>query len=331
MRIPTLGTFFGFFVLFLVPFLGISFFPAQSAFAEARDADWLQDAQIGVFTHFLPGSEERFAILERYDAQAVAKQMHELGVKYFVFTIYQNSGFLNAPNTVYDEITGYAPGQKCSQRDVPMELADALAPYGIRLILYVTGQTPNRDAFAQAKFGLSPAPKDLKLDPEFARKHARVFQCWSDRYGEKVAGWWVDGCYEHCDFNEEIARIYSQALKHGNPHAIVAFNPGVRRPEWRTSDFTAGEINLPFEETVHSSRTENGQQCQILTFLGDSWCRPNCRFETDSWVAWVQSVVRNGGAVTLDAAPNWDPAAGPIGILNPDQAAQIKAIRARVK
>lgn len=303
----------------------------RSEFQTHSDADWLREAQLGVFTHFLPWSPENFALLEKYDVEAVARQMHELNVKYFVFTIYQNSGYMNAPNSVYDAVTGYLPGEKCSKRDVPMELADALEKYGIRLMLYITAQTPNRDAAAQEKFGLEPAPKDLKITTDFAKKYAEVYRFWSDHYGTKISGWWVDGSYEWCDFNEKTAEIYSKALKHGNPHAIVAFNPGVRRPEWKTSDYTAGEINEPFSETVESARTPDGQQRQILTFLGNSWAHPNCRFTTQQWVEWIQTVVKNGGAVTLDAHPNMDPASGPVGTLNAEQSAQIQAIRAAVK
>lgn len=302
-----------------------------TVFAQHSNTDWLREAQMGVFTHFLPWSPEQFALLEKYDAESVAKQIHEVGAQYFVFTIYQNSGFMNAPNAVYDAVTGFRAGEKCSKRDVPMELADALAKYGIRLMLYITAQTPNRDAVAQEKFGLEPAPRDLKITVEFAKKYAEVYRCWADRYGSKVSGWWVDGSYAWCDFNEEIAQIYSSALKHGNPNAIIAFNPGVRRDEWRTSDYTAGEINEPFAETVDSPRTSSGQQRQILTFLGNTWGNPVCRFSSEKWGEWMRSVVKNGGAVTLDVRPNTDPEAGPIGTINPEQLAQLKTIRAAIK
>jgi len=298
----------------------------------AHDADWLSEARLGVFTHFLPGSPASFQQLDDYDVEAVARQMHEIGVKYFVLTLHQNPGYINCPNAVYDEIAGYAPGEKCCKRDLPMELADALAKYGIKLILYSTGQVPNCDKKAQLAFGLTPVkpderPRDLKIDVEFAKKWAKVFQCWSDRYGEKIAGWWIDGCYKWCGFNEEIVQIYSQALKHGNPHAIIAFNPGVRQPEWLASDWTAGEINEPFAETREGRFTPTGQQIQILTFLGSRWCAPDCRFTEEQWVEWVKATTKGGAAVTIDAQPNRDPAAGPIGTLNPAQAQELKAIR----
>lgn len=44
-----------------------------------------------------------------------------------------------APNQAFDKYTGYAAGQKCSRRDLIMELADALQAKGVRLICYFAG------------------------------------------------------------------------------------------------------------------------------------------------------------------------------------------------
>ncbi len=129
-------------------------------------------------------------------------KLETMGAKYFVVTLGQNSGYFNSPNHVYDRITGYAPGERCSKRDLPMDLHRALHAKGIRLMLYLPCQTPNRDIRAQQAFGLAQGPKDQPIDLEFAKKWAQVIQEWSDRYGDKVAGWWFDGGYTHVGFNE---------------------------------------------------------------------------------------------------------------------------------
>ena len=95
-------------------------------------------------------------------------------------------------------------------------------------MLYLPCQTPNEDARAQQAFGIRQGAGDQPIDLEFARKWAQVIQEWSDRYGAKVAGWWFDGGYSHVGFKEAVARIYADAAKHGNPQAIVTFNPGVQ-------------------------------------------------------------------------------------------------------
>ncbi len=155
-----------------------------------------------------------------------------------------------------------------------MDLYRALEPKGIRLMLYLPCQVPNGDDRAQKAFGLPQGRKDQPIDIEFARKWAQVIQEWSDRYGDKVAGWWFDGGYEWIHFNEEIGQIYAAAVKHGNPKAIVTFNPGISLVRHTLAeDYTAGELNEPFD-VLPTSRWVDGSQWHALTFLGSQWGRP---------------------------------------------------------
>ncbi len=288
--------------------------------------DWLEEAQIGAFMHFLPGDAASFAKVDDFDVDALAEQLEEMGAKYFVLTLGQNSGWFNAPNATYDRVTGYQPGERCSRRDLPLDLYRALQPKGIRLMLYLPCQTPNRDTRAQAAFGLAQGPKDQPIDVAFARQWAEVIGEWSARYGDKVSGWWFDGGYEWVGFNEDIARIYADAVKRGNPEAIVTFNPGVSLiRHTQAEDYTAGELNDPFP-VVPTSRWVVGSQWHALTFLGSSWAQRDVREPNQRWRQWFQKVVAHGGAVTLDMGPNWDPAAGPIGSIGPAQAEQFTEI-----
>lgn len=260
-----------------------------------------------MFLHFLPGGENAAEMQSAFNVEALADQLADAGVDYFGLTVYQNSGWFNAPNDEYNRTTGYKPGERCSDRDIPMELADALAKRKIKLFLYVTGQVPNQDARAQKAFGIQEGPADQKITLEFARKWAAVFREWSLRYGDKVFGWWVDGCYSWCDFNNSIGEIYREALRAGNPNAVVAFNPGVRRPEWESSDYTAGEINDPFDESAPSSQNEAGQKSHALTFLGTFWGGADSRYTTDEWLAWAPGEIAKGMALTLDSGLVYNP------------------------
>ena len=198
-------------------------------------------------------------------------------------------------------------------------------------MLYLPCQTPNGDARAQKAFGLPEGKQDQPIDIEFAGKWAQVIQEWSDRYGDKVAGWWFDGGYEHIGFNEAIAEIYAAAVKHGNPKAIVTFNPGVRLiRHTRAEDYTAGELNEPFD-VLPASRWVEGSQWHALTYLGSRWSARDTRHPAQKWAQWVSTAVSKGGVVTLDMGPNWDPQAGPIGSLAPAQMEQVKAVRAAVE
>ena len=297
----------------------------------AANAGWLREAKYGVFMHLLPSDAKTLALARTFDVEALARQLEEVGAKYFVITLGQNSGYFNAPNAAYDSMTGYAAGERCSTRDLPADLSTALRAKGIRLMVYLPSQAPNEDAKAQRAFGLPEGKKDQPIDLAFADRWASVIQEWSDRYGDRVSGWWFDGGYEWVHFNEAVAQRYAAAVKHGNPRAIVTFNPGVSLVRHtQAEDYTAGELNEPFAQ-IPVSPSVNGSQWHALTFLGGSWARRDTRFPTERWAAWARSVTDKGGAITFDVGPNWDPAAGPIGTIADVQLAQLKAIRTAVR
>ena len=124
--------------------------PPQST----SNADWLRNAKYGVFMHLLPSDATTLARVQAFDVEALASQLEAVGAAYFVITLGQNSGYFNAPNGEYDRVTGYAPGERCSKRDLPADLATALRARGIRLLLYPPCQVPNEDTRSQAAFGL---------------------------------------------------------------------------------------------------------------------------------------------------------------------------------
>jgi len=295
------------------------------------NTDWLQQAGYGAFMHLLPGDADGLAKVEQFDVNALAGQLQSMGAKYFVLTLGQNSGYYNSPNAAYDQVTGYRPGERCSRRDLPIDLARALKSKGIRLMLYLPCQVPNQDVRAQKAFGLAQGPRDQPLSLDFARKWAAVIREWSDRYGDQVAGWWFDGGYKWIGFNEAIAQIYASAVKHGNPKAIATFNPGVQVIHYTAAeDYTAGELNDPFNQ-VPSSRWLSGSQWHALTFLGANWGQRDTRHPAERWAKWVADVITHGGVVTLDMGPNWDPKAAPIGALAPAQVEQVKQVKAAVE
>ena len=307
-----------------------------AAMARAGDknpaTDWMPEAKVGAFMHFLPGSNN-FASVEAFDVAAVTKQLAGSGVRYFVFTLGQNSGYMNAPNATYERLAGFAPHARCARRDLPLELAAALKPHGIRLMLYLPCQTPNRDLPAIKAFGLpeTPVNGDRKIDAAFAQKWAQVIREWSDRYGESVSGWWFDGGYQWVGFNDGIAAVYAEAVKHGNPKAVVTFNPGVSLKRWTTAeDYTAGELNEPFTHACEG-RWLDGSQWQVLTFLGKTWGRRDVRYPDEQWAAWVRGVTAKGGCVTLDLGLNTDASAAPVGTFDEAQLKQLRAIAAAAK
>ncbi len=290
------------------------------------NTDWFRDARFGVFMHVLPGDEQGFEQIKAFDVNALADQLEAVGARYLVLTLGQNSGYINAPNPTYDQMTGYQAGQRCSTRNLPLDLYDALQPRGIKLMLYLPCQVPNRDVRAQKAFGLAQGSKDQPIDLAFANKWAKVIYDWSSRYGDKVAGWWFDGGYQHIGFNDDIAKVYAEAVKRGNPKAIVTFNPGVRLIRWTTAeDYTAGELNKPLDQ-IPTGHWVEGSQWHALTYLGSRWGARDTRYPAGRWAQWAGQVAAKQGVVTLDVGPNWEASPGPIGAISNAQMAQLKAI-----
>ncbi len=292
------------------------------------DTDWLSKAQLGAFMHYLPNQRE-FGFIPQFDVSALAAQLADAGAAYLGFTLGQNIGFYNAPNPVYDRIVGLAAGERCSQRDLPMELANALREKGIRLMLYLPCQTPNRDLRAVKAFGFPEEPigDDRRILPAAAEKWAEVIEWWSVHYGELVSGWWFDGGYEWCGFNDSIAALYAAAVNKGNPHSIATYNPGISlKRATAAEDYVAGELREPFEQSI-DGRWIDDSQAHVLTYIGDLWGQPHCRFGDDEWITWLRHCFSSGAAVTLDMRGNRDPDHGPVGLFDSDQIAQFKRLR----
>ena len=129
---------------------------------------------------------------------------------------------------------------------------------------------------------------------------------WSERWGTKIKGWWIDGCY----FADEMYRhpeppnfnSFTAALRSGNPEALVAFNPGVVVPvvcHTECEDYTAGEISNAFPECPGSH--VDGARYHILSYLGSTWCGGSAPRFPDAFVAgYTQHVNQKGGVVTWD-------------------------------
>ncbi len=127
---------------------------ARVAAAQDRAA-WMKDARWGVMTHFLadwrarvdgePASVEHWNdLIDHFDVDGLAEQLHSVGAGYYLITIGQNSGYYLAPNATYDKLVGITPS-KCSRRDLIGDLYEPLHRRGIRLMVYLPAGAPGSD------------------------------------------------------------------------------------------------------------------------------------------------------------------------------------------
>jgi hypothetical protein len=260
--------------------------------------------------------------VEGFDVEALADQLEGVGAGYFFITLGQGSGHYCAPNETYDRLTGIRPS-KCSRRDLVSDLHAVLAPRGIRLMAYVPAdgswgdpearaglkQTAHWSDDAEHDWAAGPQWERYRL-PEFQRNWEDVCREWALRFGEKVSGWWVDGAYareyRYPEDEPPNLRTYANALRAGNPDALVAFNPGVCTPVRAYSeheDYTAGEVAKAVPECPGGYVEGEGghrELYHVLTYMGSFWGRGEPRFPEALVAGYTQHVNAHDGVVTWD-------------------------------
>ena len=321
-----------------------------------RDTDWFKNAKWGVFHHYLVddgmSAEAWNARVDAFDAQAHAKRIADLGAGYYFFTIGQTSGHYCAPNETYDKIAGIEPG-KCARRDLIGDLAEALNAHGIPMLVYSISQSPLVEP-EKSRFGWewgfdgptgawsdkdgNPLPMTGKRLADFQRKWEAVHREWSERWGKRVKGWWIDSCYfaDGMYFHDDEPNFasFARALRAGNDDAIVAFNNGWIPPVTALTDeadYTAGEaaLVLPqcpgrFTQSKWHSGTfppPENKQFHVLSYLGPYWNQPTNRFPDEFVYGYTKHVIENGGVVS------WDTAIAADGTIPEEQERQLRQLR----
>lgn len=299
-------------------------------------AEFLQRAKWGIFMHFLarelyaPMDSARWnAEVEAFDAEKLASQLAEIGAGYFFLTLGQNSGWFCSPNRTLDRLTNREGNgrSRCSRRDLIADMAAALQPYRIPLLVYLPCHGPAGDTEAMiALDGIPPwdyqlwSPREREVldryrssDPrlrKFLRNWEAVIREWSERWGTRVCGWWFDGCYfkeRLYDFPDEpnFASL-AAAVRAGNPRSVFATNPGVFRDPVAISaeeDYTSGENTRP-DLSCCRTPSVDGALYHILTFAGNNWCALPLRYGADEVAQITGNIVAGGGVVSWDVPYN---------------------------
>jgi len=317
--------------------------PASASGAPAARAAWLREAKWGVFFHFLasPASSRETVGMDAaewnrringFDVAGLAQQLEAVGAGYFCITLGQNSGYYLTPNATYDRLVGHEPS-RCARRDLVADIAAALKPRGIRTLVYFTSMAPAHDRQAIERLRCTPPwdPRRVGFKPDsfayqpgvdqrltdFQRNWEAIIREWSLRWGRDVSGWWIDGVYNadimYRQKDPPNFQSFADALRAGNPDAIVAFNPGVKVPIIKHApceDYTAGEIAdaLPVASSAGWTKpvggVVDGAQYHIRTFLGDYWGRGKPRFNRDLLVGYTRYINDRNGAITWDVPPS---------------------------
>ena len=317
----------------------------------SQAAEYLSSRKWGVFTHYLhslicdpshisnrmTGITDWNEAVSRVDVERLAYSLHRMNVGYYFITLMQGDRYLLAPNATFDSIAGTKPGEACALRDLPMELADALAKYGIDLCLYYTGDGPWKDEIIGNRFGFVAPRENVSMD--FVEKWASVLEEYAVRYGDRVKAWWIDGCYggpspfrrEQFGYTDELLAPYERAIRKGNPMAAIAFNDGgspIRlEKHYVNEDFTAGESRQIRERSAPLTKYVDGALHHVLFPLGANtnfrdgvWGACGLKHPKEYVLRYIEAMNAFGGIVTVDIAHFID------GSLDPEQEAALRFV-----
>lgn len=186
--------------------------------------DWMVQGKYGLFIHWVPESYPLFGTtpawqryqnaVDEFDVDAFAKMVSETGAAWVVFTTTHGKFYFPGPLHAMDQLL---PGRTC-KRDLIGEIADALAKWHIRLMLYFhPGPGPSEDQDWAKVAGISPLD-----DQKNIRVMLRMYREIGERYGNRLAGWFIDGgdAYYWRNFPFHDLTVN---LKAGNPSRVVTY------------------------------------------------------------------------------------------------------------
>ena len=209
---------------------------------------WMTQAKYGLFLHYqhrillgycirtkpqFPQPAEMTAaqwnqFVEGFEVRGFAAQMAEARVGWVIFCLDDHYfAWPCAPNQAFSKYTGYAPGEKCSRRDLIRDLADALNARGVKLICYyagLNGYMKDRQTYEGLK-----DDGNAKTAPsaESRKRRLEVLQEYCERYQDTIAGWWFDGM-EFDSYSEKPNDwpALEAIVRRPNPSAVIALSAG---------------------------------------------------------------------------------------------------------
>lgn len=188
------------------------------------NTDWMEQGKYGLFIHWVPESYPLFGktpawqryqqAVDEFDVNAFARMVSETGAAWVVFTTTHGKFVFPGPLDAMDQVV---PGRTC-RRDLIGQIADALAKRNIRLMLYFhPGPGPSEDPDWARAAGISPVD-----DAKNIRIMLSMFQEIGERYGNRLAGWCIDGGDAYYWRNYSFRQLTID-LKAGNPDRVVSF------------------------------------------------------------------------------------------------------------
>ncbi len=237
----------------------------------------------GIFVHYVPSTKfadntefvDMDTLADNFDAEQFAKDMHDFGTQYVVFTAWHWNTtplFPSITNQRWRDERTEVTFKTYSERDVIADLLDALEPYGIQLHLYVH-PSEGKDFFENEK--LLTGWEDSNNNYETWNKYTRELMYeMGDRYGDRIAGIWIDAFFVHVPQAQQPS--FKQYTTAYNPKMIIQFNVGLPESEHienPLSEHTTGADTYRCWEFRHTENLEAIPltRNQTAIVVGEQW------------------------------------------------------------
>jgi hypothetical protein len=303
-------------------FSALSLFSGIALFAQTRTPDkaFFGKPRFGILVHYLyqlqnenpewnNGKKTSWdECVNDFNVVKFADQLKLVSADYVIFSLQQKTQYFCVPSERLEKISGLQRGEITSHRDLINDLSKELTKRNIKLFLYIAADGPYGSELLRNKLGYGFSPGGtLKINDGYLQKWCSIIEELSERYKNKVSGWWVDGCDPAKGFNNTVFKKLETALKSGNRNAMVAFNYQYDTSPYADSaigDYSAGEEynlkNLPSKDSV----MKHNKYWHSASFVGKSWTSSGIRF-TDNYISkYMAACFINGGSVTLGVAIN---------------------------
>lgn len=305
------------------------------ATADTGDTSWMVRQRFGVFLHYqyriLLGYSVRTKpqfpdpaqmtsdgwnrLVDGFDVKGFADQMAQAKVGWVILCIDDHYfAWSCSPNKALSDYTGYAPGQKCSRRDLVMDLAEALNAKGVKLICYFAGlngymKEPKVLAGLSDSGGRGGLNERKPPSAECRRRRLAVLEEYAGRFNDRIAGWWFDGLERNTyDFQTDGWQTIGRIVHSVNASAVIAFSFGGNEQGCvckGVDDFTGGDT-WSKQDLGRLTPARLPAQAGIL-WHGKIYCGNVYHGQGDAnqftdrqLIDWINTCNRQGGLCTLD-------------------------------
>ncbi|MFZ0500595.1 MAG: alpha-L-fucosidase [Steroidobacteraceae bacterium] len=274
------------------------------------NTDWFAKSGYGVWFHFLDlttprrGQKKPYAqAVNDLDVEALASLVADTGAAYAILTTNHGHPTCPAPIRSWEELH---PGWT-TKRDLIADFSGALNRRGMKLMLYMNCpglgdlMQTSANAIDQAKYS----------EERYAEIMVNVFTEFGLRYGDRVAGYWLDSWFQTTETYPNLPfEALDRAVKAGYRDRMVAYNYWAFPIETEWQDYWCGELtDLPlkrFGSRYIQRGAGKGLQAHSAIRLDDPWFHitPNTDIQAPRYTAaelteYIRTCMQDHAAVTF--------------------------------